>query len=97
QRQGWRPALLTLAGILAVGTIPAHALLLRRRPEDLGMNPDGGPTTPATTHGPRADDVPLGTALRDSTFRWLVVAFCLSTGVAFGVHVHLVPILLDRG
>jgi cyanate permease len=35
--------------------------------------------------------------LRDPTFRWLVLAFCLSTAVAFGVHVHLVPILLDRG
>ena len=30
QVQGWRAALLSLALILAVGTIPAHALLLRR-------------------------------------------------------------------
>jgi len=46
---------------------------------------------------PARADVPLGLALRDPTFRWLVVAFCLSNGVAFGVHVHPVPILLDRG
>jgi cyanate permease len=35
--------------------------------------------------------------MRDPTFRWLVLAFCLSTAAAFGIHVHLVPILLDRG
>ena len=29
--QGWRAALVTLAALLAVGTIPAHGLLLRRR------------------------------------------------------------------
>ena len=39
----------------------------------------------------------MGAALRDPTFRWLVLACCLSTAVAFGVHVHVVPILLDRG
>ena len=41
QAQGWRPALISLAVIPAGGTIPAHALLLRRRPEDLGLHPDG--------------------------------------------------------
>jgi len=97
QTQGWRSALVSLAAILAIGTIPAHALLLRRRPEDLGLHPDGAPTAHTHADGPRREDVPLGAALRDPTFRWLVLAFCLSTAVAFGVHVHLVPILLDRG
>src|SRR5215208_6671068 len=41
QIQGWRHSLETLAIILAVGTIAPHALLLRRRPEDLGLHPDG--------------------------------------------------------
>ena len=96
QIQGWRTALVSLAIILAVGTIPAHALPLRRRPEDLGLHADGdAASTLRAASRPR--DVPLGEAVRDSTFRWLMLGFCLSTAVAFGVHVHLVPILLDRG
>jgi MFS family permease len=96
--QGWRSALLTLAVVLGVGTIPAHALLLRRRPADLGLRPDGdafdsvetGPVTPSS-------DVPLGAALRDRNFYLLVVAFSLASIVAFGAAVHLVAILVDRG
>ena len=41
-RQGWRSAIVTLAAILAVTTVPLHALLLRRRsPQSIGLEPDG--------------------------------------------------------
>ena len=96
QAQGWRAALVSLAVIMALGTIPAHALLLRRRPEDVGLHADGEPVAFKNVDAER-HDVPLRDALRDPRFLWLTAAFCLSTAVAFGVHVHLVPILLDRG
>jgi sugar phosphate permease len=41
QQQGWRMALVTLAIILGVITIPLHWLALRRHPHDLGLLPDG--------------------------------------------------------
>jgi MFS family permease len=96
--QGWRAALVTLAALLALGTIPAHALLLRRRPEDMGLRADGdsADVSPGSAT-PRAPDVALGVALRDPSFYLLVVAFSLASIVAFGTAVHLVAILVDRG
>jgi cyanate permease len=97
EAQGWRLALVSLAVILAVGTIPAHSLLLRRRPEDLGLHPDGQSIRSVGSGSPKQPGVTLRAALRDPTFRWVTLAFCLSTAVAFGAQLHLVPILLERG
>ena len=97
ETQDWRPALISLAVVLAVGTIPAHALLLRRRPEDLGRDPDGEYARHVESDAPIQPGVTLEVALRDPTFRWVTLAFCLSTAVAFGAQLHLVPILLERG
>jgi MFS family permease len=99
QVQGWRPALVTLAIVLAVVTIPPHALLLRRHPRDLGLEPDGA------RDGNTPDDAPQGyersvapaDALRQPTFRWLAVAFCLYSLPSIGVPVHLVLYLGERG
>lgn len=41
--QGWRMALLVLAGIMALLTAVPHGYLLRRRPADVGTVPDGEP------------------------------------------------------
>jgi MFS family permease len=95
--QGWRPALVSLAVILGIGTIPAHALLLRRRPEDLSLHLDGQSVRQVESDSRRQPGVTLRAALHDPTFRWVTLAFCLSTAVAFGAQLHLVPILLERG
>ena len=98
--QGWRQALVTLALILALGTIPAHALLLRRRPEDVGLTIDGEPVAVATSGAPavrRSPGLPVGEALRTRSFRRLVLAFCLSAAISTAVRVHLVPYLIGRG
>jgi MFS family permease len=99
--QGWRRALVILALLVLVGTLPIHALLLRRRPEDLGLVPDGKPI-PATV-GPLAaggagrDDGTVGQAMRDSVF-WLVTSAFFSSALCTGaVFVYLVPYLTQRG
>ena len=99
---GWRDALLWLAAIHAAITIPLHGFLLRRRPEDLGLEPDGaspalGPSLERSPQRPAERCVPAAVAVRGREFRWLALAFALSTLVTTAVSVHLVPLLLERG
>ena len=99
---GWRDALVWLAVIYAVITVPLHGLLLRRRPEDVGLEADGG-STPRRPGGSAAGgigderSVAVGDAIRGARFRWLAVAFGVSTLATTAVSVHLVPLLLERG
>ena len=99
-RLEWRSALVALAAILAIVTIPPHALLLRRRPEDLGLAPDGitpAQTAPEPHRRRQLSGVELGVALRDTTFWWLAAAFALETLATVAVAVHLIPYLTERG
>jgi MFS family permease len=96
---GWRAALLTLAGILAVITIMPHALLLRRRPADLGLLPDGAPAQRfAEAQAPTAErSVPARMALREAGFWWLTFAFAVSSFATVALTVHLIPYLVEQG
>jgi predicted MFS family arabinose efflux permease len=108
--QGWRAALLLLAAILAVLTVVPHALVLRRRPFDLGLEVDGAfagsqVCKPAdegkreTGNGKRetGDGKRGDIVLRSARFRWTAVAFTLSALTSTAMTVHLVPLLLERG
>ena len=96
---GWRHALLALAGLLALLTIPVHALLLRRRPEALGLLPDGAPaTTPGAAHTPSAErSVTTQVALREPRFWLLSFAFGASTVAGVTMTVHLIPYMVGGG
>jgi predicted MFS family arabinose efflux permease len=96
ERLGWRDAILVLAVILGVLTIPAHALILRRRPEDLGLLPDGAAPQPGQPP-PSPQGVPLRRALRDPAYWWLTIAFFLGMTAAVAIGIYLIPILLERG
>ena len=92
--RGWRDALVVLAVILAALTVAPHALVLRRRPEDLGLKPDGA--QPART-SERERSLPAAVALRDALFWWLTVAFFLGTLPVAAIGVHLISYLVDLG
>lgn len=99
QAQGWRDALVTLAIILAAVTIPTHAVVLRRRPEDMGLAPDGEPARDIEAGGSE-DTEPSATlreAVSDSVF-WLLTGafFCASVTIA-AAFVYLVPYLTALG
>lgn len=98
QAQGWRASLVTLAIILAVGTIAPHIFILRRSPEDLGLRPDGGPASDyPEQHRKAVSGMHAGQAIRHASFRWLTAAFWLATLATGAVGVHLLPYLQDRG
>jgi len=91
QRLGWRTTLVVLATILAVVTIPIHALLLRRPPR--------GETRAAGAEWveSRVPGVSLGAAARTGVFWVLAVAFFFGNFTTNSVTVHLIPYLSDRG
>jgi MFS family permease len=92
----WRDALRLLAILLALGTVPLHALVLRRRPEDLGLEPDGGTADQQRVVAPEKS---IGTraALKGATFWWMTAAVGLDRITIIAVAAHSVPMLLERG
>jgi MFS family permease len=96
---GWRTALVVLACIMAVVTVPVHALLLRRSPRDLGLLPDGARADAGTTGSglARERSVSLHTAVRGATFWWLTGSFFLIMLANVALLVHLIPYLTDQG
>jgi predicted MFS family arabinose efflux permease len=98
---GWRGALLALAGLLALVTIPIHALLLRRRPQDLGLLTDGDAVredAPARAQArPLEQSISASTALREPRFWLLSFAFAASTFAGVTMTVHVIPYLTGRG
>jgi cyanate permease len=95
ERFGWRDALPILALILALTTVPTHALVIRHRPQDLGLAPDGDALE--TNQQQQASSVTHREALKTPTFWWLALAFSLSSLTALAAAAHLVPMLTERG
>ena len=105
QQQGWRAGWLAVGiAVLLVGFVPAW-LLLVRRPEDVGLLPDGrAPDIPVANTGattaPRAIEEPAFTrkqALRTPAF-WLLSLYTAAVfPVQAGVSLHQAPHLIERG
>jgi Major Facilitator Superfamily len=85
---GWRRALTVFAGVLAVMTIPAHALLLKA-PDGIGAGHD--------THSAPSTDATLGLAVRHGIFWILAAAFALANFTTTTVSIHMIPYLGQHG
>src|SRR5438477_438678 len=94
-RLGWRGALPVLAATALLIALPIHALLVRRRPEDLGLLPDGEPPP----EGHDLDQVGgqrLRAALHQPAFWTLMVATALSSAGYSVLLAHLIAYLIGR-
>ena len=102
---GWRTAF-RLLGFASLGLIAVFALFIRRRPEDIGLLPDGASQAQATTNGrpgeasaiedgvPLEDGEPSWTtreALRTRAFWMLAIAALLGVMGSSGLAFNMVP------
>ena len=100
---GWRVGWLTLAVIAIVFGVVPQWLLLVRRPEDIGLKPDGAVAGPesrgAAIHSAGTDEVSFTRtrALRTSTLWLLMVYTLLVFPVQAGVSLHQAPHLIEQG
>lgn len=92
---GWRHSVVILGILLAVTTIPLHALVLRRRPADLGLFPDGEQN--AFESHRLAKNFSLSEALHSRYFWLLTLAFSLAYLASNAIRVHFIPFLVDTG
>src|ERR1700681_4850255 len=105
EQTGWRTAC-TAMGILILVVLAPINLLLRKRPEDIGLEPDGDAAPSATPAKPVSnivDPVWAGTdwtlrrALRTARFWWISLGYFGGLYIWYAVQVHQTKYLLDIG
>lgn len=107
-RFGWQSAFALSAGIILCTIVPLNALLQRRRPEDMGLLPDGARTQPPESRQDPGDpgktivvhEWTLRASISSFPF-WAITAghLVLGTGVSLmytHVVAHLVALGLDK-
>jgi len=104
-RDGWRHASLALA-IIAVGLLCPLNLVLRKRPQDIGLNPDGD-SAPAGAVASKADNIvdatwaatewTLARAARTARFWWISLGYFGLLYAWYAVQVHQTKYLTEIG
>ncbi|MCP4418995.1 MAG: MFS transporter [Chloroflexi bacterium] len=89
---GWRQAVVWLAIILAMTTIPLHAFVLRAPPKHVEKSPILHKNKETVTK-----QLPLKAILRQAAFWGLVTSFALGSMASIGMRVHFIPYMADRG
>jgi MFS family permease len=104
EQTGWRTAC-TAMGIVVLVVLAPINLLLRKRPQDIGLEPDGD-ATPLESAQPvsyvvdpawAAIDWTLGRAIRTARFWWIQLGYFCSLYIWYAVQVHQTKFLLDIG
>ena len=104
EQTGWRTAC-TAMGVLVLVVLAPINLLLRKRPEDIGLEPDGD-AAPMASARPvsnivdpdwAAIDWTLQRALRTARFWWLAAGYFGGLYIWYAVQVHQTKYLLDIG
>ena len=106
EQTGWRTAC-TAMGILILVVLAPINLLLRKRPEDIGLRPDGD-AAPIAAIGQAASNIvdPVWAAhrldaarerVRTARFWWIALGYFCGLYIWYAVQVHQTKYLLDIG
>ena len=104
ETSGWRTSCVAM-GLLVLIVLAPINLLLRKRPEDIGLQPDGDGAV-GSVHKPLSNvvdrdwtaiDWTLARAIRTARFWWIAGGFFCGLYVWYAVQVHQTKFLLDIG
>lgn len=108
-RFGWRSAFVVMGIFIWVVVIPL-AFVIKERPEEMGLSPDGDPPappvadpaldavgTPVSSAAQGSADYTLKEAVSSSAFWFLALAFFFQGMAHSTITVHTVPALTDAG
>jgi MFS family permease len=104
---GWRSTVFCTGLLVALLTLPV-AWVIRSRPEDMGLRPDGDEPLPGTIpearrgrhgHGSEMDpsDFTVREAIRTSSFWFIMLGVVTRVSATNATIIHLFPILTWRG
>ena len=103
---GWRTACWAL-GLLVLAVLAPLNLLVRHRPEDLGLEPDGdGASRDAAAGGQPSNvvdtawvavDWTLGRAMRTARFWWIAMGYLCGLFAWYAVQIHQTKYLVEIG
>ena len=98
---GWRASYLAIAVLTWVLIIPTALLVIKARPADIGLYPDGLEAAEATAEAnltaQASEGWALNMALKTSTFWLITVAFTVANFNQLGIIQHQVNHLTDTG
>lgn len=97
-RLGWRLTAVVL-GVTMLALAAPIAALLRNRPEDLGLQPDGGAPSAAAARAAaaRPPDMTAGQALRTPAFWLIAFGHGFTSMVILAIMSHLGLLMADKG
>jgi cyanate permease len=96
-RFGWHTAYAVLGGAVLLIAIPVVAVLLREKPQDMGLLPDGAPKSVVAGSEAVVPGLSAFNAWTTGTFWLMVCAFFLVSASVQGCVIHLAAMLSDRG
>ena len=96
---GWRGAYVLMGATMILITVPAVGLLLKEKPQMIGLLPDGNVDRGNSITGSAAAEYGINSheALRSTAFWIICIGFFFIAASAIGCLIHLVPLLTDRG